>query len=123
MDWADIAYFYHVMKAGYKGYIFQDSIITHNIQGNSQTSRNTTLGLIKFYEFPPLRCYYTCRNVLYFTLYDSAEKRFGLLIVGGLRQFVMIANFLLRPWNHGEHILACIRGLWHGVTGNIAARY
>jgi hypothetical protein len=25
--------------------------------------------------------------------------------------------------NHGGQIRACFRGTWHGVTGNIAARY
>ena len=29
----------------------------------------------------------------------------------------------LRPRNHGGQIRACFRGTWHGVTGNIAARY
>jgi hypothetical protein len=32
-------------------------------------------------------------------------------------------NFLLRPRNHGGQIRACFRGIWHGITGNIAARY
>ena len=32
-------------------------------------------------------------------------------------------NFALRPLDHGAHARACLLGIWHGVTGNIAARY
>jgi hypothetical protein len=35
----------------------------------------------------------------------------------------MMVNFLRRPRNHGPQIRACVRGIWHGVTGNVAARY
>jgi len=36
---------------------------------------------------------------------------------------LLTMNFLLRPRNHVGQIRACFRGTWHGVTGNIAARY
>jgi hypothetical protein len=32
-------------------------------------------------------------------------------------------SYLLQPRNRGKQILAGLRGLWHGITGNIAARY
>jgi rhamnosyltransferase len=125
LDGGDIEYGYRVMKAGYTGFTHRDALLQHNIGGTSETRRNAKFGPINvpFYEFPPIRCYYLCRNTLYFVLHDSAEKRFGLLLGVGLRLFHVTASFLLRPRTHQEHILASLRGVWHGITGNIAARY
>jgi hypothetical protein len=80
-----------------------------------------------------MRCYYMCRNTLYFTLYEYADRRFGLLrpalwrvrpapgrpglmrgVVWQMLFFTM--NFLLRPRTHEAQIRACFRGIWHGVT-------
>ena len=91
----------------------------------ASTAVEIKLGPAKFalFEFPPIRCYYTCRNVVYFALYDFAEERFGYLRSISWWIYGFPTRFLLRPWSHRKHILACLRGLWHGVTGNIAARY
>jgi hypothetical protein len=32
-------------------------------------------------------------------------------------------NFLLRPRTHAAQIRACFLGIWHGITGNLTARY
>jgi GT2 family glycosyltransferase len=143
LDRGEDEYGYRVMKAGYKAFIHQGAVLRHNVRGTtSLTEVNCTLGpvAIKFYEFPSIRCYYTCRNTLYFALYEAAEGRFGLLR-GALwrmrpsperpgfmrgaawRVLLLTLNFLLRPSGHGAQILACLRGIWHGVTGNIRARY
>jgi rhamnosyltransferase len=126
LDWGEAEYGYRVMKAGYKGFIHQDAVLHHNIRGHTSfTPVEVKLGpaTVTFYEFPPIRCYYSRRNMLYFALYDFAEERRGFLrfIAGSLLELPL--RFLLRPWGHEREILACVRGLWHGVTGNIAARY
>jgi rhamnosyltransferase len=126
LDGGEGEYAYRVMKAGYKAFIHQDAILHHNIRGHtSMTPVEVKLGPAKFtfFEFPPIRCYYSCRNLIYFTLYDRAEGRAWMFLraVSGLKTLVL--NFLLRPRNHGAQIIACCRGIWHGVTGNIAARY
>ena len=41
-------------------------------------------------------------------------------VLGVARQMV---NYLPEPRCHREHLRACLHGFWHGVTGNIAARY
>jgi glycosyltransferase involved in cell wall biosynthesis len=143
LDWGEYEYAYRVMKAGYKAFIHQDAVLRHNIRGiPSLIPIHRKLGpvTVTFYELPPIRCYYTVRNTLYFTLYDSAQERFGLLrgavwrvrpspgrpgFMRGAawRVLLFTLNFLLRPRNHGKQIRACFRGLWHGVAGNIAARY
>jgi len=126
LDWGDFEYGYRVMKAGYKGFIHLDAALQHNIRGNPSLAPVTLkLGLTTrtFYEFPPIRCYYKCRNMLYFTIYDFEKRRLRLLHRVMRRVFRLTMNFLLRPRNHREQILACFRGIWHGVTGNITGRY
>jgi rhamnopyranosyl-N-acetylglucosaminyl-diphospho-decaprenol beta-1,3/1,4-galactofuranosyltransferase len=125
IDWDDIQYGYRVMKAGYKGFVDQQAVLRHNVRGTSQTRTDVKFGpvAVKFYELPAHRCYYTCRNMLYFTLHDSAETRVSLLASISTHLSKMVLNFLLRPLNHREQIFACFRGIWHGVTGNMAARY
>jgi GT2 family glycosyltransferase len=126
LDWGDFEYGYHVMRAGYRGFIHQDSVLHHNIRGyTSLTPVELKLGPVsrRFYDFPPIRCYYKCRNMLYFALYDVSRARSSLVRHVVWRVFRLTVNFLLRPRNHGAQIAACLRGIWHGVTGNMAARY
>jgi len=126
LDWGEGEYGYRVMQAGYKGFIHQDAVLHHNIRGYpSLTSVTVKLGpaTFRFRELAPIRCYYTCRNPLYFALYDAVQGRFCLFRGAARRVFPLTLNFLLRPRNHGAQIRACLRGLWHGATGNIAARH
>ena len=126
LDWGEFEYGNRLMKAGYKGFICQDSVIQHNIRGAPSLKPvdiKLVFGTTRFYEFPPIRCYYMCRNMLYFTLYDLAQGRFRLLQSVIKAVFRLTLNFLVRPRNHGRQIASCFRGIWHGVTGNIAARY
>jgi GT2 family glycosyltransferase len=126
LDGGEGEYAYRVMKAGYKAFIQQDSILHHNIRGHSSI-KTVRVGLgparITFYEFPAIRCYYSCRNLIYFNLYEFSEASRWLVVRALLGATTMMAKFLLRPRNHRKQILACFRGIWHGVTGNITARY
>ena len=126
LDWGEFEYGNRLMRAGYTGFIHQEAVLQHNIRGApslSPIALNFGFATAKVYEFPPIRCYYMCRNMLYFTLYDFAQRRSGLVRRVFWSVFKLTVNFLLRPRNHGGEILACFRGIWHGVTGNIAARY
>ncbi len=138
MDRGELEYQYRIMKAGYKGFIHQDAVVRHNIRGPSITSKRMKFGPInlKFYELAPYRCYFICRNTLYFTLYDSTEGRLakfrelwrvrsrpGRPFMSGVvwQVALLTLNFGLRPLTHGAQIRACLRGAWDGLTGNIAA--
>src|SRR5207302_6236787 len=82
LDCGEVEYGYRVMKAGYKGFLLPEAIFHHNIRGHTSiTEVKVKLGPIKFtlYEFPPIRCYYTCRNLIYFALYDFKEERLAYL--------------------------------------------
>jgi rhamnopyranosyl-N-acetylglucosaminyl-diphospho-decaprenol beta-1,3/1,4-galactofuranosyltransferase len=126
LDWGEFEYGNRVMKAGYKGFIDQTSILKHNVRGApSLDPVDFKLGFAKttVYEFPPIRCYYMARNMVYFTLYDVAQGRLGLARRVIWTTFKLTANFVLRPRNHMSEIVACFRGIWDGITGNIVARY
>ncbi len=126
LDWGEFEYGNRVMKAGYKGYIDQTSVLHHNVRGApSLNPVDIKFGFTKatVYEFPPIRCYYMARNMLYFMLYDVAQGKLGLARRVIWTTFKLTANFVLRPRHHKGEIVACFRGIWDGVTGNIAARY
>jgi GT2 family glycosyltransferase len=126
LDWGEFEYGNRVMKAGYKGFIDQESILQHNVRGApSLNPVDIKLGFATatVYEFPPIRCYYMCRNMLYFVIYEVAKVRVGLLRRVVWSIFKLTVNFLLRPRNHIRQIVACFRGMWDGVTGNLVARY
>jgi GT2 family glycosyltransferase len=139
MDRGELEYTYRVMKAGYKGFIHQDAVLRHNIRAEplSQLRKLGPISL-EFVESPPMRCYYVCRNSLYFTLYDFAEGRLARLrelwrvrsrpgrsVLSGIawQAALFTLNFAVRPHTQREQFRACLRGIWHGVTGNMKARY
>jgi GT2 family glycosyltransferase len=125
LDWGDFEFTYRAMSAGYKGFIDQESKLNHNVRGASLVPFEIRVGPLrrKFYDYAPIRCYYKCRNMLYFALYDVAERRSGLVRQVAWRVFKMTLNFLLRPLNRRAEIAACLRGIWHGLTGNVEARF
>jgi GT2 family glycosyltransferase len=143
LDFGENEYGHRLTTAGYKALVDQRAVMKHNIRGDqSLQPLALKLGPLKltFYENPPIRCYYLCRNTLYFTLYDYAERRFGVFsgalwrvrpapgrpgLLRGMvwRLGLFTLNFLVRPRRHGAQIAACCRGIWHGLTGNISARY
>jgi glycosyltransferase involved in cell wall biosynthesis len=139
IDRGEVEYGYRMMKAGYKGFIHQDAELRQDVSIFS-LSRRTKVGpfSLTLYELPPLRCYYTVRNTLYFALYDQADGCWSALrelwrvrsrpgrgpLSGiGWQASLFTLNFALRPRNHGEQVRACLLGIWHGVTGNMKARY
>jgi rhamnopyranosyl-N-acetylglucosaminyl-diphospho-decaprenol beta-1,3/1,4-galactofuranosyltransferase len=140
IDRGELEYAYRVMKAGYKGFIHQNAFVRHNVRGPSMLSKPVKVGPItlRLFDLAPYRCYYLCRNTLYFTLYELTDgplakftelcrvrSRAGRSFMSGVawQTALFTLNFALRPRTHGAQVNACLRGIWHGVTGNMAARY
>jgi GT2 family glycosyltransferase len=126
LDWGEGEYGYRIMNAGYKNFVYRDAILYHNVRGYRtivpvKVKRGSSI--VTIYEFSPIRCYYSCRNILYFMLYEVVRARYSMVPRAVLGPARLTLSFFLRPRNHGKHFLACLRGIWHGVTGNIAARY
>jgi GT2 family glycosyltransferase len=131
LDWGEAEYGYRLMRAGYKGFTHRDAILYHNYDHTARQAGEIKPPLIPdsvpntriFHEFAPIRCYYTCRNVLYFALYDFADGKIGFTRRSMWRVFLFQLSYVVRPRHHLPHIRACFRGIWHGITGNLAARY
>ncbi len=133
LDWGETEYGYRLMKAGYKGFMHQDAILHHNIRGYRSLTPTEVKGEAdeapafgyppSGLAYPPIRCYYSCRNILYFALYEFREGGFGALCRIASRALRLTLYFLRKPRNHSKQRAACFRGLWHGLTGNITARY
>ena len=126
LDWGESEYGYRMTRAGFKGFVCRDAPINSNIRGYAalrpaETERgNATPAVL---EHPPFRCYYTARNRLYFTLYDLEKIQPVLLLRMVVTLGLMMIKVLLRPGRKGAQMRAFSRGVWHGLTGNIAARY
>jgi len=126
LDWGEFEYGYRAMKAGYKGFIHTKSIMYHNIGGRPSletVTRRFGPLVIKTYEFPPIRCYYMVRNMIYFCLYETRNRQLTALLRVFFKVAKLTASFLLRPLSHGPQIRACIRGIWDGLGKNMGKRF
>jgi rhamnopyranosyl-N-acetylglucosaminyl-diphospho-decaprenol beta-1,3/1,4-galactofuranosyltransferase len=124
---AELEYGYRARQLGFSSYVVFSSVL-HQDVGRSpgavpQLYRIGPIS-ITYYEMSPLRTYYSVRNIIYFWLYEYKPRRI-------IRAFHSVAwhvapltlKFVLRPRDYGGQMVACFRGIWHGVTGNMAARY
>ncbi|MGA2410739.1 MAG: glycosyltransferase [Candidatus Binataceae bacterium] len=126
LDWGEHEYAYRVKQAGLKAFMVQDAVMRHNIRGEmTMDPIKVQLGPLRFQyvNLPPIRCYYLFRNGFYFGLYVFKEGGLHLLTSDGKEMIKLTAKYLIHPRKHKQLILASVRGIWHGLTGNIAARY
>jgi hypothetical protein len=126
LDSAELEYGYRSSQLGFKSYMVHNSVLHHGIgRAPGVAMRVCRLGPIKFrlYEGSAIRCYYHVRNPIYFWLYQSQQ--------GGLRQIVhsiivslgFAAGFAVRPVSHRRQLIACVRGIWDGLTMHLERRY
>ena len=130
LDWGEAEYGYKAMRAGLKGYVHQESVLDHDVRGVPST-RISSLRVgplaIETFEFPPIRCYYKVRNLLYFWFHEyqfeyrkvKLMTRFGAVY----RALKFTSNFLIRPFSRGPELKACIRGVRDGLVGRIDRRF
>jgi GT2 family glycosyltransferase len=125
-DWGEAEYGYRIMKAGYKGFTHQDAIHNHDVRGYASLRPleiRRGVKTVTVLRFPPLRSYYTARNRLYLVLYDFDEVRPWVILRVFWQLGIMAGKLLARPRTNAANIPAFFRGVWHGLTGNLAARY
>jgi GT2 family glycosyltransferase len=127
LDIAEIEYGYRARQKGFTSYIIHDSIIHHDVgRPSGAVMREYRLGRlgVTFYELSPPRTYYSIRNVIYFWLYQHKPRHLSrALHWAAWRALPLGINFIVRPRHYGMQFLACLRGIWHGLTGNMTARY
>jgi GT2 family glycosyltransferase len=126
MDLAELEYGYRAQQLSFSSYVVSSSVL-HQDVGRSPgvTTRTWRLGPLSFrlYEMSPVRCYYHIRNMLYFCLYQCRPARPRLLARSIVHAIFFPRTFAVRPLTHGRHLIACLRGLWDGVTMHMERRY
>ena len=78
LDFGEGEYGYRILKAGYKAFIYQDAVLNHNIRGYASDAPVEIMRggkLVRTFNFPPIRCYYSCRNKLYFSIYEMQDRQ------------------------------------------------
>jgi rhamnopyranosyl-N-acetylglucosaminyl-diphospho-decaprenol beta-1,3/1,4-galactofuranosyltransferase len=127
LDIAEIEYGYRARRLGFASYVVRNASIRHDVgRPPGAPARLYRLGPIRITatETPPIRTYYSVRNMLYFWLYQHKPRRIAWpLRWVTLRAVLTTLDFMARPRQRGPQFRACFRGIWHGVTGNLAARY
>lgn len=126
MDLAELEYGYRARQRGFSSYIVFSSVL-HQDVGRApgvivQILRFGPISL-HLYEMSPLRCYYHVRNMLHFWLYQCRPTRPRWVFRSLVHAIVLPGTFALRPLGHRQHLIACLRGFWDGVTMRMERRY
>jgi GT2 family glycosyltransferase len=126
LDWGELEYGYRAQQLGFASFMVHNCVLHHDTGGISGLApRIGRFGPIRFplYELSPIRCYYQVRNSIYFWLYQFHRPRLNRAVRNVVRSLAFTMTFAIQPFSHFRQLVACLRGLWHGLTGNIAARY
>jgi rhamnosyltransferase len=127
LDMAEVEYGYRARQLGLTSYMIHDAV-THQDVGRSPgivVSKVWRVGRWKFAfrEASPIRAYYATRNHLYFWLYQCQPRKprgvLRAMVIGLLSPI----GFVLRPVSHRPQLVATLRGLWDGLTGQMRRRY
>lgn len=123
---AELEYGYRAWDLGFSSYMVRNSVQQHGVGRHPGiASRICQFGPLKLtlYDSSPIRCYYHVRNPIYFWMYQSKH--------GGLRQVahsiihacIFAATFAIQPVSQRKQLVACLRGIWDGVTMHLERRY
>jgi GT2 family glycosyltransferase len=126
LDVGENEYAYRGKRMGYRSFVDQLSIVEHNISGQSSMSMvHYRLGPWHFplIAYPPIRLYYTTRNILYFWLHEYHHG--SILQLLRLSPWVLryLAKLLLFSRKRWPEVLACTRGTKDGLFKNMHHRY
>jgi GT2 family glycosyltransferase len=123
---AELEYGYRAWDLDFVSYMVHDSVQHHGVGRRAGIAKRICqFGPLKLtlYDSSPIRCYYHVRNPIYFWMYQSKH--------GGLRQVIhsiiiscsFAASFAVRPMSQRGQLIACLRGIWDGLTMHIERRY
>ncbi len=127
LDVAEVEYGYRARELGFTSYMVHGST-THQDVGREPgvvVTRWWKVGRfrIAFREVSAIRTYYIARNLIYFWLYQCRPLRPRRVVHSLANVGALTATFILRPIGHGRQLIACIRGIWDGLTGHMERRY
>ncbi len=126
LDVAELEYGYRARQLGFTSYMVNDSVLHQDVgRGPGVVTRTWRIGPFNFrlFEIPPIRCYYHVRNMLYFWLYQCRPRRPRWVVRSIVHGIFFPRTFAVRPVSHSRHLIACLRGLWDGVTMHMERRY
>jgi rhamnopyranosyl-N-acetylglucosaminyl-diphospho-decaprenol beta-1,3/1,4-galactofuranosyltransferase len=126
IDWDELEYGYRAQQLGFVSFVVNNSVLRQDMGRSPGIAlRKLRLGPLKLlmYDAVPLRCYYFVRNSLYFWLYDC--KQTGLRTAAHVLMicFGFTMSFVIRPISRRRQAIACLRGVWDGLTKHIERRY
>ena len=126
LDWGDLEYGYRARRLGFTSYMVHSGVLHQDVGRSSGLApRSFRLGPVKLqlYEVSPLRSYYHVRNAIYFWLYEYKPwlpQQAARIIA---HSFVFTMSFVIRPFSHHRQAIACLRGLWDGLTMHMERRH
>jgi rhamnopyranosyl-N-acetylglucosaminyl-diphospho-decaprenol beta-1,3/1,4-galactofuranosyltransferase len=127
LDIAEVEYGYRARQLGLTSYIVNSGVLHQDVgrPPGVVVTRVWNIGRLKlkFLELSPLRTYYYSRNLLYFWLYQCRPLRPQGVVRSIHHVLFFPASFALRPVSHRRQLIACLRGLWDGLTGRMERRY
>ncbi len=126
IDLSELEYGYRAKQLGFTGYIVNSGVLHQDVgRPPGVSSRTWRFGPLSFrlVELSPLRCYYHVRNMVYFWLYQCRPWRPRWVLKSLVHAVFFPRTFAVRPLSHGRHLIACYRGAWDGLTGNMKRRY
>ena len=126
LDYGEYEYAYRGKLAGLTGIMSLNSTIVQNITGHAtyRFTQYRLLGLrFQLIEMPAFRCYYLCRNLLNFWVFEFRGQRLRAAAPRVLKTLLLTLNFMLRPVSRNPELRACVRGLWDGIWRRMDRRY
>ncbi|MGH9865475.1 MAG: glycosyltransferase [Candidatus Acidiferrales bacterium] len=125
-DMGEIEYGYRARQLGFTSYIVHNSVIRQDVgRDPGVVTRVYRFGPIRLllFETSPWRSYYSIRNKIYFWLYQSKPRRVAAVLRAIVEVFIFTFGLVVRPVSHRPQLVACLRGIRDGLTGNMVARY
>jgi GT2 family glycosyltransferase len=123
---AELEYGYRAWDLGFDSYMVHDSVQRHGVGRTagiaSRVRRIGPFGL-RLYDSSPIRCYYHVRNPIFFWIYQSKHRGLRQIVHSILHSCSFAATFAIRPLSHKKQLVACLRGIWDGLTMHMERRY
>ena len=126
IDLSELEYGYRARQLGLTGYIVNSALLHRDVgRTPGAAERIGNFGPLSFplFETSPLRSYYFSRNMLYFWFYKFRPFRLRLILRSIVQAVIFTTSFALRPVSCRPQLIACMRGLWDGLTGHMERRY
>jgi rhamnosyltransferase len=126
LDWGEHEYGYRGRRAGYRALLQPQSVVEHNVRGEAAlhfTSYRFGPVVFRMRELSPIRCYYFCRNAVYFWLYVYHSRDPRAVIVQMLRVAKFTMCFAVRAATRWAQLVACVRGIRDGFARRMERRY